>query len=91
MDSSDVHLLTYEDHGIQMTAVTSGRLQVVDGGCLAIGEDILVLPSKSSYSQNVLVVRGRRYSVGSNITMGGGEGSRPSNSPCSKDATYWYG
>ena len=85
-------LLTYESSGASADAALSGVLHVNSAGCLAVGDEVLVVPVGSELKRDgSMVVFGQTYKFGSKIKLGGGGGGKqPIGAACGKVVDYWY-
>ena len=84
-------LLVHASSGASADAALSGVLGVDGRGCIAVGEDVLVVPTGSTlHADGSITVGGKTFRLGERVALGGGLGGKPSSFRCAAGSTYWY-
>jgi hypothetical protein len=83
-------LLTYVNQGASADALTTGTLGTNSAGCITVGESVLVVPTGSQLNDDGSIdIRGTHYEQGDTVSLGGGVGDAPPNSPCGAGPYWW--
>jgi hypothetical protein len=83
-------LLTYVNQGASADALTKGTLGTDSAGCITVGDSVLVVPTGSRLNDDGSVdIGGTNYEQGDTVTLGGGVGEAPPDSPCGAGPYWW--
>lgn len=83
-------LLTYVNQGASADALNNGTLGTNAHGCITVGGAVLVVPTGSRLNDDGSVdIGGKHYEQGHAVSLGGGGGDAPDDSPCGP-GDYWW-